>query len=34
MMVWRGKAKGSIFDAVEDLDYAECLARCVALSKA
>jgi len=29
-----GKAKGSLFDAVEDLDYAECLARCVALSKA
>ena len=29
-----GKAKGSIFDALEDLDYDECLARCVAISKA
>jgi len=29
-----GKAKGSIFDALEDLDFEECLARCVAISKA
>ena len=29
-----GKAKGSIFDALEDLDYEECLARCVAISGA
>jgi len=29
-----GKPKGSIFDALEDLDYDECLARCVAISKA
>jgi len=29
-----GKAKGSIFDALEDLDYDECLAKCVAISKA
>jgi len=29
-----GKAKGSIFDALEDLDYQECLDKCVAISKA
>jgi hypothetical protein len=29
-----GKAKGSIFDALEDLDYDECLARCVAINAA
>ena len=29
-----GKAKGSIFDALEDLDYEECLTRCVAISGA
>ena len=29
-----GKPKGSIFDALEDLDYDECLAKCVAISKA
>ena len=29
-----GKAKGSIFDALEDLDYQACLERCVAISKA
>jgi nucleoside diphosphate kinase len=29
-----GKPKGSIFDALEDLDYQECLDRCVAISKA
>ena len=29
-----GKPKGSIFDALEDLDYEECLAKCVAISKA
>ena len=29
-----GKEKGSIFDALEDLDYEECLAKCVAISKA
>ena len=30
----KGKPKGSIFDALEDLDYEECLERCVAISKA
>jgi hypothetical protein len=30
----KGKLKGSIFDALEDLDYEECLERCVAISKA
>ena len=29
-----GKEKGSIFDALEDLDYQECLDKCVAISKA
>jgi len=29
-----GKAKGSIFDALEDMDYQACLDRCVAISKA
>jgi len=29
-----GKAKGSIFDALEDLDYEACLAKCVAISRA
>ena len=29
-----GKAKGSIFDALEDLDHQACLDRCVAISKA
>ena len=29
-----GKPKGSIFDALEDLDYEACVARCVAVSKA
>jgi len=29
-----GKAKGSIFDALEDLDYQQCLDKCVAISKA
>ena len=28
-----GKLKGSIFDALEDLDYEACVARCVAVSK-
>jgi hypothetical protein len=29
-----GKPKGSIFDALEDLDYEACLDKCVAISKA
>ena len=29
-----GKEKGSIFDALEDLDYEACLAKCVAISSA
>ena len=29
-----GKPKGSIFDALEDLDFAECLDKCIAISKA
>jgi hypothetical protein len=29
-----GKEKGSIFDALEDLDYQACLDKCVAISKA
>ena len=29
-----GKAKGSIFDALEDLDYQACIDKCVAISKA
>lgn len=29
-----GKAKGSIFDALEDLDYQQCLDKCVAISNA
>ena len=29
-----GKAKGSIFDALEDLDYEACLDKCVAISNA
>ena len=29
-----GKAKGSIFDALEDLDYQACLDKCVAISNA
>ena len=29
-----GKEKGSIFDALEDLDYQACVDRCVAISKA
>ena len=29
-----GKPKGSIFDALEDLNYQECLDKCVAISKA
>ena len=33
-LVHTGKAKGSIFDALEDLDYQECLDKCVAISKA
>ena len=34
LLVHTGKAKGSIFDALEDLDYQECLDKCVAISKA
>ena len=34
VLVHAGKAKGSIFDALEDLDYQECLDKCVAISKA
>jgi hypothetical protein len=34
LLVHAGKAKGSIFDALEDLDYQECLDKCVAISKA
>ena len=30
----KGKAKGSIFDALKDLDYKQCLDRCVAIKKA
>jgi hypothetical protein len=30
----KGKAKGSIFDALKDLDYKQCLDRCVAINKA
>ena len=33
-LVHAGKANGSIFDALEDLDYQECLDKCVAISKA
>ena len=29
-----GKEKGSIFDALEDMDYQACLDKCVAISKA
>jgi len=29
-----GKAKGSIFDALKDLDYKQCLDRCAAINKA
>ena len=29
-----GKPKGSIFDALEDLDYDECVDKCVAISQA
>ena len=34
LLVHTGKEKGSIFDALEDLDYQECLDKCVAISKA
>ena len=34
LLVHAGKEKGSIFDALEDLDYQECLDKCVAISKA
>ena len=34
LVVHAGKEKGSIFDALEDLDYQECLDKCVAISKA
>ena len=34
VLVHAGKEKGSIFDALEDLDYQECLDKCVAISKA
>jgi len=34
VLVHTGKSKGSIFDALEDLDYQECLDKCVAISKA
>jgi nucleoside diphosphate kinase len=30
----KGKAKGLIFDALKDLDYKQCLDRCVAINKA
>jgi len=30
----KGKAKGSIFDALKDLDHKQCLDRCVAINKA
>ena len=30
----KGMAKGSIFDALKDLDYKQCLDRCVAINKA
>jgi nucleoside diphosphate kinase len=30
----KGKAKGSIFDALKELDYKQCLDRCVAINKA
>ena len=33
-MYGAGKEKGSIFDALEDLDYQACVDRCVAISKA
>ena len=34
LLAHAGKEKGSIFDALEDLDYQECLDKCVAISKA